>query len=149
MNLPHDTLRPVLTFTVSGQRCGLFIEDVEEVAAMIDLTKPPNMPAGTLGLANRHGTIFPLLDVRQIFTGEMAAVSPATLFIVARAGEELVGLVVDDVQQVEYTRPEQFHQTPASGKYIRGMIQHKEQLIQIIALEPLWAGFAARVEQQG
>jgi hypothetical protein len=51
----------------------------------------------------------------------------------------MVGLVVDEVRQVEYIPATQ--NAPTSGKIIRGIISHKEQLIQIISLPVIMATF--------
>jgi chemotaxis signal transduction protein len=92
-----------------------------------------------LGVANRRGAILPMLDLRLVFKQPAPPVSSATLFIVAQHNRKMVGLVVDEVRQVEYIPAAQ--NAPTSGKMIRGIISHKEQLIQVISLPTIVAAF--------
>jgi len=54
----------------------------------------------------------------------------------------MIGLVVDDVQQVEYVPAVQIRKSSASGKNIRGIISYKQRLIQLVALAPLIAVYS-------
>jgi chemotaxis signal transduction protein len=45
--------------------------------------------------------------------------------------------VVDDVYQVEYIHSTQLSEASITGKYIRGIINHKSRVIQIISLMAL------------
>jgi purine-binding chemotaxis protein CheW len=138
---PETALFPLLIFLLGEQHYALTIDDVVEVAAMVELTTVPDAPPEMLGIANRRGTLVPLLDLRRVFKQSNAPVNSATLFIVAMFEQQLIGLVVDEVQQVKYVDPEQLWKTPTMGKYIRGMISHKNQLLQIIALPTLFDTF--------
>jgi chemotaxis signal transduction protein len=139
--LPDSTAFPILTFDVGGEEYGLPIEDVLEVAAMVELRPLSDAPPEILGIADRHGSILLLLDLRQLIRQESSAVTPATLFIVAGQETRCIGLVVDDVYQVEYINSAQISQASITGKYIRGIINHKSRLIQTISLAALWTVF--------
>ncbi len=134
-----DSLDAILTFSLGAQLYALPIEDVVEVAAMVERTIVPDARPELLGVVNRRGQILPLLDLRLVFHQPAAPVTSATLFIVASHADKLVGLVVDEVQQVEYIPAAE--KTRTSAKIIRGMISHKEQLIQIIALPVIMATY--------
>src|SRR5512145_2335708 len=114
----------ILTFSLGPQIYGLPIEDVVEVAAMVELVEMPDAPPALLGMMNRRGNILPMLDLRQVFNQAATPVSTTTLFIVVAHGLRMAGLVVEEIRQVEYVNLSQ--QTPTSGKYIRGIIHHKE-----------------------
>lgn len=129
----------ILTFTLGPQFYALPIEDVVEVAAMVERVLLPDTRPEILGVVNRRGAILPLLDLRLVFKQPASPVTSATLFIVAQQDTKLVGLVVDEVQQVEYIPATK--NAPTSGKIIRGIISHKEQLIQIISLPMIVATF--------
>jgi purine-binding chemotaxis protein CheW len=129
----------ILTFRLDEQLYGLPIDEVVEVAAMVELMHVPGAPDALLGIANRHGRMLPLLDLRRVFNHEAAPITPSTFFIVAAHAERLAGLVVDEVRQVEYVHFSENLRT--TGKTIRGIITHKEQLIQIIALSGIWEAY--------
>lgn len=148
---PDAPVVPVLLFNIGEGLYALTISDIVEVAAMVELAAVPDAAPEILGVANRHGTILPMLDLRRVFKQEAAPVTPATLFIVVEQGGRRAGLVVDDVQQVEYIDAGQFAESSVPGRYIRGIISYKAQLIQVITLPPLWETFLAEqvAEKQG
>ncbi len=140
---PGDSL-PLLSFNLGEQLYALRIDDVIEVAAMVEHVAMPQMPPEVLGVANRHGQPLPLLDLRLIFQQPAEPVTSATVFIVAAQGDRTVGLVVDEIHQVEYADVRQLSQITAPAKYIHGIINHKSALIPIIALEALLDAYLTR-----
>lgn len=134
-----DVDQAILTFSLGAQLYALPIEEVVEVAAMVERTTVADAPPELLGVVNRREQILPLLDLRLVFQQPATPVSSSTLFIVASHAGKLVGLVVDEVQQVEYIPA--IEKTPTSARIIRGIISHKEHLIQIIALPEIMATY--------
>jgi chemotaxis signal transduction protein len=134
---PDSTGLPILTFNVGGDEYGLPIEDVLEVAAMVELRPLHDAPPEILGIADRHGSILPLLDLGRLIYETSSVVTSGTLFIVAGHEGRYIGLVVDDVYQVEYIHSTQLSEASITGKYIRGIINHKSRVIQIISLMAL------------
>mgnify|MGYP003492485273 CR=1 FL=1 len=141
MSHQAESALPILIFNIGDSLYALSIDDIVEVAAMVEMTSVPDAPPEILGVVNRHGAIVPMLDLRRVFKQQTAPVLPSTLFIVVQSGNSWAGLVVDDVQQVEYVNGAQFEGTSIPGRYIRGMISYKSQLIQLISLPPLWESF--------
>jgi purine-binding chemotaxis protein CheW len=144
-------LLPVLIFNIGDGLYALSIDDIVEVAAMVEMASVPDAPPEILGVVNRHGAIVPMVDLRKVFKQQSAPVLPSTLFIVVQNGAGQAGLVVDDVQQVEYVNGAQFEGVSIPGRYIRGMISYESQLIQLISLPPLWESFLVNQvsEKQG
>jgi purine-binding chemotaxis protein CheW len=134
-NHPRNEPLPVLTFRLGEQPYAVGIEDVVEVASMVELTTLPDSPPFMMGYANRHGMMLPVFDLRQIFEQEAASVDSYTLFIVAAHEGQMAGLVVDEVRQVEYMDIGERQAT--AGKYIRDIVSHKGHLVQLISLPHL------------
>jgi len=130
---------PFLTLSLGSQRYALPIEQVVEVAAMVELVKVPDTPPEFLGAANRHGAVLPMLDLRLIFQQTACEITASTLFIVAVHDGQHIGLVVDEVYQVEYLSVEQVSGAAGREKYVQGIVPHHDQLVQIIALSALIA----------
>lgn len=139
--VPEARLLPFLTFRLGDQTYALPIEQVVEVAAMVEVATVAGAPAALLGVVNRHGGVLPLLDLRLVFQQPAAPVDDSTLFVVAALDTRLVGLVVDEVYQVAYFDAEQLAATPLSEKYVDSILTHREQLIQVVALPALLASF--------
>lgn len=136
----HDAIRlPLLTFQLGDRRYALLIEDVVEVAAMVDMLSIPAERPEIVGYVNRRGGILPLLDLRTIFKQPSTPITSASVFIVAAGGSKQVGLVVDAVEQVEYVDALQMSDTLSSSPYLHGIISHQDDMISIIALPSLMA----------
>lgn len=97
----------------------------------------PDSPPEFLGVVNRHGHVLPMLDLRPLFQQQVTPLTLQTLFIVATYGGQQVGLVVDDVNQVEYFSTER--QTGMGETFVQGVIPHRDYLVQIITLPALIA----------
>jgi purine-binding chemotaxis protein CheW len=138
---PEATRLPILTFSLGDHLYGILIEDVVEMSAMVEVTPLPDAPPEVLGIINRHGAMLPLVDLRLVFKQPAAPVTSASLFIVAAGGSQQIGLVVDEVHQVEYVDALQMNDAPASARYLHGVISHQSALIPILALPPLLAAF--------
>ena len=132
-----------LTFNLATQFYAILIEEVIEVAAMVEQMPVQDSPPEVLGLVNRHGTPLLLIDLRRIFKHTTQPITTSTLFIVAGYGSKQIGLVVDEVHQVEYVDKPQFQELSTSGKYIRGIISYRSQLIPVVALSALLETFLA------
>ncbi len=134
-NHPRNEPLPVLTLRLGEQLYAVTIDDVVEVASMVELTTLPDKPPHMMGIANRHGAMLPVFDLRQIFEQEAAPVDSYTLFIVAVHHGQMAGLVVDEVHQVEYV--DLSERQPTAGRYIRDIVSHKGHLVQLISLPHL------------
>jgi chemotaxis signal transduction protein len=137
MNPRKSDPQPALTFRLGEQKYALPIEDVVEVAAMVELTSIPESQPGVLGIANRHGSVLTILDLRRLFDLDAATTDSATLFIVASHDGKLAGLVVDEVHQVEYIDSKAKQPIPTAGTYIRDIVSHNGQLVQFISVPQL------------
>ncbi|MEZ4668835.1 MAG: chemotaxis protein CheW [Anaerolineae bacterium] len=143
INLPgHEAVRlPVLTFRLGRQQFALLIEDVIEVVAMVELSRLPDAPAEMPGMVNRHGAVLPLLDLRAVFGQPITPITSESVFIVAEGGGKQIGLLVDEVQQVDYLDALQMNDAPTSSRYIHGIMNHYNEMISIIALPSLLTTF--------
>lgn len=131
--------QPFLTFSLGSQRYALPIEQVVEVAAMVEVISVPDSPPEFVGVINRHGEVLPMLDLRSLFQQKVTPLTPLTLFIVATYGGQQVGLVVDDVNQVEYFNTDRQAGLNTGEMFIQGIIPHRDYLVQIITLPALIA----------
>jgi purine-binding chemotaxis protein CheW len=126
-----------LTFSLGTQRYAISIDEVVEVAAMVEVTKVAGMPPQVLGVINRHGTVLPLIDLRPMLRQSGGRINPSMLFIVGVSGDQHVGLLVDDVHQVEYLSLNDASPAKLGEAYIQAIVPHQSELVQIIRLLPL------------
>lgn len=137
---------PMLTFSLGEQHYAIHIDDVVEVAAMVDVVRVADAPAEIVGAVNRHGQVMVLLDLRRVMaSGPVLPIDLDTLFIVARHGARLAGLVVDAVHQVEYVPREKLSKSTGASRYIRGIISYESRIVQILEPGPLLEDFLAEI----
>lgn len=125
------TSNAFLTFLLGGQDYALPIENVIEIAAMVEVTRVAGAAPGLLGVVNRHGAPIPMLDLRMALEQSAPPIDVSMLFIVASIHNRMVGLVVDEVLQVEYASG----WSGDSTRYIEGIISQRGRLIQVVSLE--------------
>jgi len=146
--IPDSVRLPVLTFRLGDRPYALLIEDVVEVTAMVEATPIPDAGPELIGMVNRRGMILPLLDLRVLFQQPASVVNSQSVFIVAQGGDRQIGLVVDEIRQVDYVDALQMSDAPATSRYIHGLISHKDEMIAVVALPPLLTAYlSGDVEQ--
>jgi purine-binding chemotaxis protein CheW len=141
----EDTMQ-VVTFQVGGEECGLDIGSITEVVRPLKITPLPRMPEFVEGVINLRGLIIPIVDLRKRFA--LAKISDdrrAMRMIITRgavpgatgAGKELLGLVVDSVNEV-LQMPEKDIEPPPSAAtgenadFITGMGKVGDRLIILL-----------------
>jgi purine-binding chemotaxis protein CheW len=130
-----------LIFRLGQQHYALAIEQVVEVAAMVELVQTPDVDDVFTGIANRHGEALPMLDLRPVFRQSAPVIDTSTLFIVARLGSQHVGLVVDEILRIDYFDTHQLPRHLIRDRFVQGVITRGEQLIQLITLPSLLATY--------
>jgi purine-binding chemotaxis protein CheW len=94
----------IVTFRVRDMLCGLDIVDVQEIKRIHQITAVHRAPPEVRGVVNMRGRIVTIIDVRQKLGFEPAAGGPALVIIVPHR-EELLGLLVDDVDDIVHAEP--------------------------------------------
>jgi len=94
----------IVTFRVCDMLCGLDIVDVQEIKRIHQITAVHRAPPEVRGVVNMRGRIVTIIDVRQKLGFAAAAGGPALVIIVPHR-EELLGLLVDDVDDIVRAEP--------------------------------------------
>jgi purine-binding chemotaxis protein CheW len=105
----------LLTFRLAEQSYSLPIDCVEQIVDMVTVTHLPHAPAAIQGVINVHGRIVPVLDLRRRFNLPSRPYGLYTPIILAHMGDQLTGLIVDEVNDVhtipaaDLVIPDHFH----------------------------------------
>lgn len=140
-HIATDTNIPILTFSLGEQMYALPISEVIEVAAMVALIDVDDPRPEVLGIANRHGEILPVLDLRVMLRQQVTPIDPSTLFIVVYHHGLHFGLVTSEVHQVAYMRAQALFNARAPGRHVRSIVSWEQQVIQILDLASLLAPY--------
>ena len=145
VTVAEDTVQ-LVTFQVGAEEYGLDINSITEVVRPLKITPLPRMPEFIEGVVNLRGIIIPIVDLRKRFglaafhddlrkmrmmiTKGVAATSAAN-------GQELLGLVVDTVQEVLHVPKKDIEPAPAAatGKqsdFVNGMGKVGNRLIILL-----------------
>jgi purine-binding chemotaxis protein CheW len=141
----EDTAQ-IVTFQVGSEEYGLDINAITEVIRPLKITPLPRMPEFVEGVVNLRGVIIPIVDLRKRFalaeipneTRKMRMlITKGAVPTVNRRGKELLGLVVDGVQEVLRVPRKEIAPPPgaATGEkadFISGMGKVGERLIIIV-----------------
>lgn len=120
---------------------GISIEQVREIRPMEPITKVPNAKSYIKGVMNLRGMIVPIMDVHEKLGFNSKTSSPKARILVADAQSKLIGLLIDEVDQVMRI-PLKEIETHLSGgleslEYIKGVAKTSGRLIVLLDIEKL------------
>jgi len=137
----HDTMTELVTFYIGTSLCGIDIGDIQEINKQTaNLTWVPNAPDYVIGVLNLRGMIVTILDL-----GKKLGLSPLKLGktsrnIIVHYGDELVGIMVDEVSEVLSAKADNIEPAPANlggvqGKFFCGVLKTDRHLIGILDIK--------------
>ena len=111
-----------LTLQLANEQYGIPILKVQEIICLQDITPVPRMPSEVRGVINLRGKVIPVIDLRMRFgmpSGVDTKRSSIVVVQVTAADPKLapvvMGLVVDQVSEVQDILPEQIEPPPNFG----------------------------------
>ena len=119
-----------LTFNLADEEYGLEILRIREIIGMMAITPVPRTPDFVLGVINLRGKVIPVVDLRSKFSLPFREPDERTCIIVLEAHQNgealLMGIVVDQVNEVTDVKSEHVEPTPSFGVsldtgFIKGM----------------------------
>lgn len=113
MSPAHAIPRDWLSFRVGAEEYGVDILRVQEIRTYEEPTRLVNAPPCVLGVIDLRGAIVPLLDLRKKFGLKPLDAGGAPVVIVVFIADDVVGLVVDGVNDVVTLGEEHLRPMPA------------------------------------
>lgn len=89
-----------LCFRVAAERYAVDIMEIREIIKPRDVTEVPRMPQFISGVLSLRGIIIPLFDMRKRLGHAVGDSTGKERVIVVKMGEELSGVLVDEVMRV-------------------------------------------------
>jgi len=111
--MAEDGIREYLIFTVDSIDFGIEIGLVQEIIKIQPISSIPNALDFCKGIINIRGTIVPVLDMRLKLGFEAAAYNERTCIVVVMLEAELIGVIVDMVQDVIRIAENELSDSPA------------------------------------
>ena len=90
----------IVSFHINGQEYGIDIRSVREIRGWTQVQPMPHSPDYVLGVINLRGTVLPIVDLAVRLGLPAQERTTRNAIIVIQAGEQTVGLLVDDVSDL-------------------------------------------------
>lgn len=142
-----DLDRQYLTFLLAGDTYGIDVLQIQEIRAWEATRLIPEAPEQIKGVLDLRGQIVPIVDLRLRFKLASAEYTPTTVTIVIStrvAGkDEVVGIVVDGVDDVLSVNLDEVRPPPNLGKqintyFMQGMVKYEGQMVVLLDTDKLF-----------
>ncbi|RMF17766.1 MAG: hypothetical protein D6761_03715 [Candidatus Dadabacteria bacterium] len=142
--LESDAVTPeagfeVLRFRLAHELFCLELDRISEIIKPRQITPVPRTPDWLLGIVSLRGTMIPVVDTATRLKVRSAPVSTRRIIIIEHENE-LCGLLVDEVQNVEIISPDAIEPLPTAladraGQFLEGLMRLEDHLIALIDIE--------------
>ncbi|MDB5454496.1 MAG: chemotaxis protein CheW [Caulobacter sp.] len=134
--------RELISFRVGQQEYCVDIMAVREIRGWSPATSLPQSPSYMRGVINLRGAVLPIMDLAARIGMPLAEPTVRHVIIVVKAGDRMMGLLVDAVSDILSITEDLVQATPdvACDKvrsFVRGIISLEGRMISEIALERL------------
>lgn len=120
---------------------GISIEQIQEIGALEDVTRVPGAPPHIRGVMNLRGKIITIVDMKKLFGMGSDPICTSDKIIVAQVEGSILGLLVDEVDQVVEISVGDIKSTPGvlseTAPYIKGIVKLKGNLYVLLDLKLL------------
>ena len=133
--------RQYLTFMLGGEVFAIGILHIKEIIEYGQLTAVPMMPEFIRGVINLRGAVVPVVDLASRFGGKPSQITRRSCIVILElepeAGDQVIGVVVDAVNEVLEIAAADIEPPPSFGTRIRtdfihGMGKVQERFVIIL-----------------
>lgn len=133
-----------LTFLLGGKVFGLAINNIKEIIEYGEITEVPMTPDFISGVINLRGSVVPVIDLSQRFSGHPTEHTKRTSIIILEIkNDDLkieIGITVDMVNDVLDIQADEIEPAPALGEgiqtdFISGMAKVDDKLFILLDIE--------------
>lgn len=127
----------VMELLVSGERLGLPLEGVIEIAPRVHVRPLPGVSGALVGYLGYRGDALPVVDLRIRFGHEPTAAVLDEHIVIARTARRSVALLVDRVTGMRQVDPLATTGATASADAVAGIVALEDGLLFITDLDAL------------
>lgn len=129
----------VVIFKLNDEQFAVETAKVQSINDMMEITKVPNAPSYIKGLINLRGNVISLLDINLLLNTKESVDANQTNMIILNIEDEMVGITVDEVDEVLDVEEDLIEKTEQEKKfaYIRGVINFKDRIVTLIDIDKL------------
>ena len=132
----------LLVLEGKGTYYGVDTDAVREIVPARATTRIPGAPPFVRGLLNLRGALVTVVDLAQRLGGEPADVAEPSVAVVQGSGGRLLGLLVDDVHEVQEVDDDSLSPPPSPGRtgerpLVSGLGHFGDRIVLLIDVEEL------------
>ncbi len=137
-----EELLQLVSFKIASEEYGIDILKVQEINRMPEITKVPQAPHFVDGVINLRGKVIPIINTRRKFNLEEKDNDKDTRIVVVDINGEVIGLVVDSVNEVlriphSIVEPPPSVTVDSGADYITGVARLEDRLLILLDLARL------------
>jgi purine-binding chemotaxis protein CheW len=130
----------LVVFRLASEEYCVDIQQVREIIKVQDITKVPKAPEFIEGVINLRGQITPILDLRRRLDLPEAERGEDTRIIVTELEKNVVGMIVDEVMEVNRLPEKDIDPTPTistevGSEFIKGVGKLGDRLLILLDLQ--------------
>lgn len=134
------TVIQLIVFRAGNEEFGVKIDAVREIIKIGMITPIPESPDFIKGIINVRGEIVTAIDVKSRFDLKTTDDIDAKHIVVTKQGDNLFGLIVEEVIEVLRIMKKDIKSTPSlidkiNEKYVGGVVSHDDRLIILLNLD--------------
>ena len=129
-----------LCFLVAGEEYAVNIMEIKEIIKPREVTEVPRTPTYVTGILSLRGTITPVFDMRLRLGHGRESYSGRERIVIVRKGNELCGILVDEVTKVVRIASSHIEPPPAvldgvDREFVMGVGRSEGQIFILMNLE--------------
>jgi len=130
----------VVSFRIGSELFGVYIDIVQEIVRVPEITPVPEMPDFVEGVINLRGKIVSTVELGKKLKIESSGQSRSSRILIVDIERKTVGLLVDAVTEILRVPPESIEPTPdiataVGAEYILGVGKLTDKLIILLDLK--------------
>lgn len=131
-----------LTFWTDNQLFGITIANVVQIVGVQKITPIPEFPKYAKGIIDLRGSIIPIVDVRLKLHKQEIPYNERTCIIVTNIQQNLIGFIVDAVDEVTKIEIENISDPPkmssdCTNTYLTGIAKLQNKVILLLNTEKM------------
>lgn len=143
----HVETLQVLSFVLDGDYFAIGIDSIQEVIEYKNVTRVPRSPEFMQGVINLRGQVIPVVDLRVLFSMEVADVTLDTCIIIidvdVEGEQNPIGIVADSVKEVVEFDVSAIQAAPKIGlsvdnRFIYGMVEQESNLLILLSIQQVF-----------
>lgn len=139
---PKDETTQWVKFRLGGESYGIRVLKVQEIQRYSEISPIPGAPSYVLGIINLRGNVISVLNTREKFGLDELEITDDTRIVILEASTQVVGILVDSVDEVITLKASDVDITPNVGneetaKFIDGVTNKKGELLILLDSEKI------------